>query len=302
MGVTRPQTVVIGETLFVGGCNTDSKQDDHLVFKYSPPPRDEWSSLSPCLVKGFGMAERAGKLIAVGGIGRWGISNLVYEFDDKIREWVESAGPVMPTARFWLSIFANESVIIACGGATGFEDGREPVPCATVEVFLSEAFKWYSVDSLPLSCYSMSSVVIHGGLYLLGGLCAGHMPARPVLHAPIKSLIEKATEKSAGIITSSPGEDVWSTLSEPPLRASAAASLGGSLVAVAGYSQSNYYPTLYGYVDSTDSWVKIEQELPVSLFFCAAVELPPKKVLVIGGKDSAKKRTCSVFMGSASHQ
>ena len=299
MGVTRPQTVVIGETLFVGGCNTGSQQDDHLVFKYSPPPRDEWSTLSSCLVKGFGMAERAGKLIAVGGIGRWGISNLVYEFDDKIHEWVES-GPAMPTARFWLSIFANDLVIIACGGATGFEDDRDPIPCATVEVFLSKAFKWYSVDSLPLPCYSMSSVVIHGGLYLLGGLGAGHMPTRPVLQAPIKTLIEKATEKSAGI-TTSPG-DVWGTLSEPPLRASAAASLGGSLVAVAGYSQSNHYPTLYGFIDSIDSWVKIEKELPVSLCFCAAIELSPKKLLVIGGKDSTKKRIYSVFMGSASHR
>ena len=132
---------------------------------------------------------------------------------------------------------------------------------------------------------------------------AGHMPTRPVLQAAIETLIEKAAEKSAGINTS-PG-DVWSTLSEPPLRASAAASLGGSLVAVAGYSQSNHYPTLYGFIDSTDSWVKIEKELPVSLCFCAAtmaIELPPKKLLVIGGKDSARKRTCSVFMGSASHR
>lgn len=74
-----------------------------------------------------------------------------------------------------------------------------------------------------------------------------------------------------------------------------------SLSSKSGYSQSNHYPTLYGFIDSTDSWVKIEKELPVSLCFCAAIELPPKKLLVIGGKDSAKKRTCSVFMGSASH-
>ena len=289
--------MIIGESLFVGGSNTNSREDDYLVFKYDPA-KDEWSSLPPCIVKGFGMAERGGKLITVGGVGRWGISNKVYEFDSKIQDWVESE-PAMPTARFWLSVFASEAVIIACGGATGFEEDRDPIPCASVEVFLGEALRWYAVDPLPLPCYNMSAVVICGELYLLGGLGAGHMPTRPVIHAPIVSLIEQATAKSSS--TEASQEDVWTTLSEPPLRASAAVGLGGSLVAVAGYSQGTFSPKLYGFVDSTDSWVQVREDLPESRFFCAAVELPSKRILVIGGKDSVKKRTCTVFVGSVSH-
>lgn len=297
--MTGSQTVIIGESLFVGGSNTDSREDDYVVFKYDPA-EDVWSSLPPCIVKGFGMAERGGKLIAVGGVGRWGISNKVYEFDSKIQRWVES-GPTMPTARFWLSVFASDAVIIACGGATGFEEDRDPIPCTCVEVFLSGAVKWCSVDPLPLPCYNMSAVVIHGELYLLGGLGASHMPTRPVLHAPIESLIEKATAKSSSTeVSPDSQEEVWNTFSEPPLRASAAVSLRGSLVAVAGYSQSTFSPKLYGFVDSTDSWVQVMEDLPVSRFFCAAVELPSKKILVIGGKDSMKKRTCTVFVGSVS--
>ena len=64
--MSRPQAVVMGEKVYIGGGNTKHVEDNQYVFQYNPS-RDEWSRLPPCQVIFFPMAQFMGHLITVGG-------------------------------------------------------------------------------------------------------------------------------------------------------------------------------------------------------------------------------------------
>ena len=51
----RPQVVVMGEKVYVGGGHTKQNEDAYQVVQYNPS-RDEWSCLPPCQVTAFAMA------------------------------------------------------------------------------------------------------------------------------------------------------------------------------------------------------------------------------------------------------
>ena len=164
---------------------------------------------------------------AKGGVG---ITGKVYHFKEESQEWEEFLKP-MPTARVGLSVATTPSPpSLPVGGVTGVRDGKG-VPCATVEVYSSETSQWYTADPLPAPYYYMSSVTITDTCYPLGGADADNNCVATVLYASLASLVQKATSPTH---QSASPTSVWKTFPDTPLKASAAASLSGNLLAVGG--------------------------------------------------------------------
>ena len=316
--MTRPQAVVMGEKVYIGGATTESPQNYTRVFQYNPS-RDEWSCLPPCQVMNFAMAQFKGNLITVGG-GAVSITGIlrgvtigllkrdlvkgfatgkVYHFNEQSQKWEEFLEP-MPTARVDISVATTQSAIVASGGSFsssgGFMDGKE-VPCATVEVYSSETSQWHTADPLPVPCYNMTSVTIADTLYQLGGYGTDMKRIYTVLCTSLTSLIQKATSpthQSANQIS------LWKTLPDTPLVESAAASLSGNLLAVGGWDDKTpSSQAVHAFFPLTNSWVRVTTgDLPEPRYNCTAVQLSSNQLLVVGGRNDQGNRTKTVFLGS----
>ena len=302
----RPQAVVIGEKVYVGGGVTENDDDDEeegdisvlQVFQYDPS-QDEWSCLPHHNVAFFAMVQFMGNLITVGGL-ILAVTGNVYCFNEQLQEWEEFLKP-MPTARCSLSVATTQSAIVASGGLTGVSD--DDLPCACVEVYSSETSQWYTADSLPVPCAGMTSVTIADTWYQLGGGGTDDKDLTTVLYTPLATLVQKATSpthQSASHISA------WKTLPDTPLMESAAASLSGSLLAMGGWDDDDDddnkllpSPAVHAFLPLTNSWVRvITGDLPEPYWACTAVQLSSNQLLVIGGKDNQGKPTNTVLLGS----
>ncbi len=303
--MARPQCVLVGGRVYVGGGGgADDDDDDCRVFEYHSGG-DEWSTLPDCPVVGFAMGQFQGHLITVGGTTteERTPTGKVYHYKKESRQWKEFLKPLR-TVRCYLSIITTQSATIACGGAVVGEDG-EPETCATVEVYTTETDQWHTTDPLPISCWMMPSVTIADTCYLLGGLAQAEHAIRTVLCASISSLIRKAVshpqQSTASPQPSGSSSSVWKTLQDTPLRLSAAASLGGCLLAVGGATEENEASSaIHVYFPPTSAWVKLTSgELPNRTRAQTAIQLSSDNELFIcGGLDSSEGCTKDVYIGS----
>ena len=305
----RPQSVMVGGRVYVGSGLTDSTDDDFLVCQYTPE-RNEWATLPPHTVRYFGLGQFQGDLITVGGLHKEdSLTGKVYRFNKQSHKWEESSKP-MPTARAFLSLITTQSAIIACGGITGRTSDGKTTYCSTVEVYTTSTSQWSTTDPLPIACVFISSVTIGDTCYLLGGRDDQNIAVKTVLYAPISSLVQKARSQQAA--NSSHPDCVWKTLPDTPLLASAAASLGGCLLAVGGGDlqggnmfvtvfklllrlASGISPAVHIFIPLTNCWVRVNSgDLPEPCLSSTAIQLPDNKLIVIGGSKDKK----TVFMGS----
>ena len=287
-------------TTYVGGGRTESGDDRYLVCQYNPAS-DEWTTLPPCPVIFFGLGQLSGELLTVGGAAHGGTATKkVYRYKPESQQWEEFLQP-MPTARAYLTVISSQSALTACGGATH----ASGVPCTTVEVYTTETSQWHTTDPLPVPCWGMSSATINNTAYLLGGMttCTDKKLIKTVLYAPVASLIQRATshpQQSASAARPDSTSSAWKTLRDTPLRGSAAASLGGMLLAVGGKdNQRDTLPAVHVYSPATSTWIRVQSgDLPEPRYYYATVELAGNKLLVVGGQDQDMKRMNTVFLGS----
>ena len=288
------QGVVMGEKVYMTVGIAENDEDYHRVFQYDPS-KDNWSRLPLLKVIFFAIAQFEGNLITVGGwVPYKGVSGKVYRLEEQSQKWEKFFKP-MPTARYCASVATTQSAIVASGGSTGFMDGKA-VTCASVEVYSSETSQWHAADPLPVPCGGMTSVTIADIWYQLGGGGTDDNDLTTVLYASLTTLIQKATSP-----THQPASDVsvWKTLPDTPMKASAAVSLSGNLLAIGGEkNEIGVSPAVYIFSPFTNSWVMATGDLPEPRCVCAAVQLPSNQVLVIGGTDDQDKPTKTVFLGS----
>ena len=262
----------------------------------------------------------ANLIIGWGGRAKGGvdITGKVYRFKEESREWEEFLKP-MPTARFDPSVATTQSAIVAIGGAIGARDGwlqEIKMSCATVEVYSSKTSQWHTADPLPAPYSSMPLVVITDTCYLLGGDNDNNKTVATVLYASLTSLVQKATSPTH---RSTSHTSVWKTLPDTPLIGSAPVSLSGHLVTVGGYKGNTSYaalilrafatitmgytipvvPEVHAFFPDTNFWVRLMiAELPVPLFGCAAAQLSPNTMIVIGGCDTHFNYLKTVLMAT----
>ena len=256
-----PQSIVIGGAVFVAAC------DSHDVFRYETRS-GQWSVLPSCPVVGFGLGQLSGKLVTVGGRGGRGVVNHVYTYVQETQQWEKSIPP-MPTPRRWPTVITYNSSIAVCGGL-----GGERV----VEVFNSEAALWHTADPLPVACVYMQHTIINDTCYLGGG---GLRSSRSIMCASLPSLFQSSSPHEQQ--TSAQQQSVWAVLSDMPLYHSALANMGGTLLALGGDESTSSPPSdaIHAYSASTKAWVRIAS-LPQACYSATAELLPSGEVMFIG--------------------
>ena len=287
---SQAQTVVMGESVYVGGGRTEYK-----IFQYSWR-RGAWSILPECSVRGFGLTQFMGRLTTVGGLDLAGsVTARVYEFISESQRWQESLPP-MPTARWDVTVVARPSsspkppAIAVCGGVYG-----GVVTFNTVEVFCHSTSQWHAAEPLPTPLYGLTSASVGDITYLLGGWNRMH-GTKHCFQVSHDSLINEAA--SPGASPSQHGS-LWTTVRDTPLTGSCAGSMLSSMVAIGGWDSSTNSPSASVHLlTSSGSWERVRGgDLPKPRNSATAVYLPSGELMVVGGHDG-QTSTCTVFIAS----
>ena len=282
-GMVDPQSVRLGEDVFVGGGLTGSLHDDdaHTVYQYHPPT-DQWVPLPRYECMWFAMATLTNKLSLVGG---YNASTLqvtnqiaVWDTEGMSRGWTHPYLP-MPTPRHSPAVATHDKRLVVAGGYKSLY--RDLL--ATVEVLDTTSCQWLSTSPLPVKCSLMTSAIVNQELYLLGGTLT--------TETLVVSLPE-ITQSSVNSATTNTSAQ-WRTLPAPPLKRSAAISVHGSVVAIGGHHGNTISTAIHVYQPAKNNWKKVG-DLPSPRYSCSSTLLPSGEILVAGGYDSNDNRTSRV--------
>ena len=282
--------VRIGSTIYCGGGYTGKIDTERQVFQYNPK-QDTWSQLPICPTRVFGLTQLDEKLVTVGGgrIDKIIPINDVYVLQES-ETWENSIIPPLPTARFYPTAFNYKSTIVVSGGLTHWDtDSEHSTRTDAVEVFQTKTYQWYCAEPLPVAhSDSMSCAIVNDRCYLIGGT-KSDAAFRRAYFTSLSNLISQALPpnhpETSSTPHASPSPPTWQVLPECPLGFSAAAELGGCLLAIGGIDNSDSPSSaVHMYSPTTNSWVRISSgDLPVPRYFAAATQLEGGEVIFVGG-------------------
>ena len=280
VGMCEAQTVVVGDKVYYGGGFATDDDDQYRVFCYSPS-EDTWNTLPDHYVKLFGLGQVRGKLVTVSGRKRSNgeVTNEVYEFDEVTQSWKQSIPP-MPTARHSPAVLSHHSTLTVAGGYTGH------TRTSVVEVFREDTSQWHTTEPLPFRWYAPSSLLINNRWYLLGGGAEGDDYSNRAVCAHVDLLLQKALPRDQASTDRDSTNSAREVLPNTPHYAPAAATFGGSLLAVGGSTTYRWaeHPqaAVHVYSQCTNAWIH-NSDLPAPRMRAATAMLSPTQLLVIGG-------------------
>ena len=260
------QSVIIGQSLYVGGGRAASSHDSCTVMKLDLQ-RDEWTKLPQYSAKWFAMTSFANQLVLIGGYDpvMQNPTNQIAVFTSG--RWTNPYPP-MNTARYSLTAVSCDKYIIVAGGWV------DRVVCtSSVEMLDVPLLRWYTAESLPNPRSSVKSTLIGNTLYLMGGHHTG--PTKVVHKVDLNELITKASKQATPTL--------WQVISDTPFKHSAPLNVGGSLLAVGGGDdRHNSSSSIHLYQPDTRRWVKVG-DLPTARYNCTCSVLPSGEIIVAGG-------------------
>ena len=263
------QSVVIGDTVYVGGGSAVNDRDECTVMKLE---QDQWTKLPEYTAKWFAMTSLANRLVLVGGRDPRNIkrTNQLSIFESG--EWTHSYPPMNIARNSSTAVSFNNHVIVAGG-----RDDKGYT--SSVEVLDVASRRWYIAQSLPNPRTVLKSTLIGNTLYLMGGYDHAESATKTVHHVDLNELIAKA-------LSNQDTSTLWQTLQEVriPLLYSAPLSIGRSLLAVGGRDDRvNPSSSIHLYQPDTRRWVKVG-DLPTVRYICTCSTLPNGEVIVAGGQ------------------
>ena len=266
------QSVVIGDTVYVGGGDAGDDRNSCTVMKLE---QDQWTELPEYIAYWFAMTSLANRLVLVGG----GIDPKNKKRTDELAvfesgEWIHPY-PLMNIARSSSTAVSFNNHIIVAGGRD--DEGHA---LSSVEVLDVASRRWCIAQSLPNPRSELKSTLIGNTLYLMGGYDHNGSATTTVHHVDLDELIAKAPSHQD---TST----LWQTLQEVPLVWSAPLSIGKSLLAVGGADdRANLSSLIHLYQPDTRRWVKVG-DLPTARYCCTCSVLPSGEVIVAGGQTNS---------------
>ena len=285
-------TLVIDGKVYCGGGEANKDSDKHTVYCYYPS-QDKWTTLPQLPVRGFGLGQVHGELVAVGGLNLYQGTNVVYTYDERSRRWKETIPPI-PTARSFPGVLSLQSALIVAGGATlSFPASFT----AVVEIFKPDSSQWYRTDPLPTACQTLSLIAYNNTCYALGGYNSGKSLDQ-ALYASTDDLLSRVVpvNQTSYCSASSYTLSAWKALPNTQTYRPTAATLGGRLLAIGGlktYSGGGVMKGVYMYSPSTDSWSHVS-DLPAPQSGVAVAVMSSREILVIGGFGTSYNRVKTV--------
>ena len=263
------QSVVIGDTVYVGGGWTDIDRDRCTVMQLE---QDQWTILPEYTARCFAMTSLANRLVLVGGHDPRNnkCTNQLAVFESG--EWTHPYPPMNIARSSSTAASFNNHIIVAGNG--GIDDKEST---SSVEVLDVASRRWYIAQSLPKPLSYLKSTLIGNTLYLMGGYDHTGRATKTVYHVDLNELIAKA-------LSNLDTPTLWQTLQEVPLEYSAPLSIGRLLLAVGGRGdRGNPSSSIHLYQPDTRRWVKVG-DLPTARYRCTCSVLPSGEVIVAGGQ------------------
>ena len=277
------QAVEIEGTVYVGGGDSESYHDDHIVMAYDTQS-NQWHSLPPYSATSFSMTGMGNKLVLVGGqCGEHDFSRELGVWQTKDRKWTQPFPP-MPTARSRASSTCYKHWLVVTGGcdatkcfpshALGILDivdtNHKGFSPDRVEILDVATNQWHFGPLIPIPIYDRKSRVINDSWYFMGD--------RNGLKCEVGSV-------SLDTIVQPLLPDSYAIMKElTPLEKTQSCPLNfrGSLLAIGGRHKDNT-PTsgIMCYVPESSTWVPAG-ELPQALDDCTCVFVS-NKLFVFGG-------------------
>ncbi len=270
------KSVVIGDTVYVGGGGADNNRDMCTVMKLE---QDQWTKLPEYTAKWFAMTILANRLMLVGGYYPKSNkrTNQLAVFESG--EWIHPYPPMKFARSSSTAVSFNNHIIVV--------GGRDDNNLSSVEVLDVASRRWYIAQSLPNPRSSLKSTLIGNTLYLMGGWDHTRK-TKTVYHVDLNELIAKA-------LSNLDTPTLWQTLPEVPLVWSAPLSIGRSLLAVGGQDdRDNPSSSIHLYQPDTRRWVKVG-DLPTARYNCTCSVLPSGEVIVAGGQTKLYSQTVDFF-------
>ena len=267
--MTTVQSVVIGDSVYVGGGVAGNDHDSCTVMKLDLQ-RDEWTKLPQYSANYFAMTSLANQLVLVGGrlSVTWEKSNQIAVFTSG--RWTNPYPPMNTARSSSIAVYFSNYIIVA--GGWDSQGGHSTV----VEVLDTTSRKWYIAESLPNPGSELTSTLIGNTLYLMGGWVGRSHRTKMVHKVDLNELITKAVSK-----WSKP--TLWQVISDTSLKRSTPLNVGGSLLAVGGLDDHhNPSSSIHLYQPDTRRWVKVG-DLPTARYCCTCSVLPSGEVIVAGG-------------------
>ena len=269
MGATV-QSVVIGDSVYIGGGDADNLDDSCTVMKLDLQ-RDEWTKLPQYSAKFFAMVSLANQLVLVGGLDpvrRKPIDQIALF---TARRWINSYPPMTTARHSSTAVCFNDHIIVAGGW-----DGQGYT--SSVEMLDVEARRWHVRRSLPIPRNELKSTVVENTLYLMGGWDHTGPPTKVVHKVYLYDIIAMVVSR-----TNEATPTPWEVISDTPLKHSTPLSVENSLLAVGGWDNHvDPSSSVYLYQPDTRRWVKVG-DLPTAHYSCTCSVLPSGDVIVAGG-------------------
>ncbi|XP_064407550.1 traf2 and NCK-interacting protein kinase-like isoform X2 [Halichondria panicea] len=264
------QSVVIGDTVYVGGGEAVNDRDRCTVMKLE---QDQWTKLPEYTAMYFAMTSLANRLVLVGGLDLRNNKRTNQLAVFEAGEWTHPYPPMNIARDSSTAVSFNNHIIVAGG-----DDDK--VRTSSVEVLDVASRRWYIAQSLPSPRSMLKSTLMGNTLYLMGGMDHTWSSIKTVHHVDLNELIAKA-------LSNLDTPTLWQTLPEVPLVYSAPLSIGRSLLAVGGRDdRRNPRSSIHLYQPDTRRWVKVG-DLPTARYNCTCSVLPSGEVIVAGGQTSA---------------
>ena len=253
--------------------------ENHHVYAYDTAGRS-WSQLPDCTFRSCPSAIVNNLLTLIGGIRGDIITNKLFSLTKKGKDlrWTEEFPQPMPTNRWGASALSTGADLIVAGGTGSGGDIT-----ATTEVMDTETYQWSIASDLPQPMqYGSLLQISDNRLYMLGGIDGSMKPIESVYTCSLNALRQTCSRKR--LVRFSKGSDVWSRVTDIPVKHSTYVCAGGRLLAIGGLdSQEETIDVVHAYNPSTKSW-DVVSHMSTPRHKCYAALLPDNRLVVVGGK------------------
>ena len=255
-----------GKIYAIGGWNSVAR---NWVSEYSPPS-DSWLNKMPMFSprSSAGVAESAGLIYVIGGIGGGTYTNTVEAYNPATNTWSWLAP--MSVSRDLLAAAASNGKIYALGGRTSH------VPFilkSTVEEYDPGSNTWTTKSPMSTARHYFAAVAANGKIYAIGGF-GGLSP--DYLH--LTDILNTMEEYD-------PVGDRWTQSCMPGPRGApvATAAPDGKIYVIGGYDASGVLNSVVRYDPLTKIWESGTTPTPIARFGGGAAAMADGKIYVMGG-------------------
>ena len=255
---------------------------------WSQLPNSTFTSCSAAIIDSL--------LTLIGGVCDDNIINKLFSLTMKgdTMKWTEEFPP-MPTKRWGASALGIETALIVAGGQG---ENAEIDMLTTIEVMNKQTrhWSWTAVD-LPQPAVFATLLRLGDQVYMLGGYDKNIDSINSGYMCRLSGLLRPCSTKSLSLETSNK-TDVWSSVSDVPVKHSTYVIFCGQLLAIGGVdSYSKSTTAVFSYNTSTNIW-EVVSHMGLPQQRCFAALLPGNQLMVMGGETDTEQKTNSMEIGS----